>query len=92
MIIVISQCDKFVYPGSRVTHLFRFGFISLDVINALSHDNGEYVCRISSATGVAESRSVVSISRKYIFELTSWMLSHGITTVQLHWKMFVQLG
>lgn len=50
--------------GSRATSLFRFGFISLDLISVVLHDSGEYVCRVVSSTGVAESRATLSVTRK----------------------------
>lgn len=53
-----------VIPGSRATSIFRFGFISLDLISIVLQDSGEYLCRVVSSTGVAESRATLSVTRK----------------------------
>lgn len=54
-----------VFVGSRATSIFRFGFISLDLISIVLQDSGEYLCRVVSSTGVAESRATLSVTRKY---------------------------
>lgn len=53
-----------LFAGSRATCLFRFGFISLDMISVVLQDSGEYVCRVVSSTGVAESRATLGVTRK----------------------------
>lgn len=50
--------------GSRATSIFRFGFISLDLISIVLQDSGEYFCRVVSSTGVAESRATLSVTRE----------------------------
>ncbi|KAK0090259.1 hypothetical protein PV325_001954 [Microctonus aethiopoides] len=57
--------------SSRATSLFRFGFISLDLISVVLHDSGEYVCRVVSSTGVAESRATLSVTPRATIEQTS---------------------
>lgn len=48
--------------GSRSTYTFKFGFIALDILGVIAEDRGEYVCRVTSATGVAESRAILNIN------------------------------
>ncbi|XP_055379031.1 titin isoform X2 [Condylostylus longicornis] len=50
--------------SSRSTAVFKFGFISLDIISIISHDAGEYVCRVRNAAGMAESRAILTISER----------------------------
>ncbi|XP_074100964.1 sallimus isoform X11 [Cotesia typhae] len=57
--------------SSRANTLFRFGFISLDLISVVLHDSGDYVCRVVSSTGVAESRGVLSVTPRATIEQTS---------------------
>ncbi|KAJ8687530.1 hypothetical protein QAD02_023324, partial [Eretmocerus hayati] len=57
--------------SSRFTTTFRFGFIALDLISIVMHDSGEYVCRVVSSTGVAESRATLSVSPRAAIEQTS---------------------
>lgn len=52
------------FTGSRATSVFRFGFISLDLISIILQDSGEYLCRVVSSTGVAESRATLSVTRE----------------------------
>uniref|UniRef100_A0A1B0FY72 Ig-like domain-containing protein n=1 Tax=Phlebotomus papatasi TaxID=29031 RepID=A0A1B0FY72_PHLPP len=54
--------------SSRATYTFKFGFIALDLLSVTSHDAGEYVCRVTSATGVAESRAVLNVSQRASIE------------------------
>ncbi|CAG5081160.1 Similar to sls: Titin (Drosophila melanogaster) [Cotesia congregata] len=57
--------------SSRANTLFRFGFISMDLISVVLHDSGDYVCRVVSSTGVAESRGVLSVTPRATIEQTS---------------------
>lgn len=54
--------------GSRATYTFKFGFIALDLISITTHDEGEYVCRVTSATGVAESKSILNVQARATIE------------------------
>jgi len=54
--------------SSRVTSVFKFGFIALDLLGVSSLDVGEYVCRVSNAAGVAESRAVLTVSERSTIE------------------------
>lgn len=54
--------------GSRANSTFQFGFIALDLISIIIEDSGEYICRVSSATGVAESRAILRVSQKPAIE------------------------
>ncbi|XP_063986913.1 titin isoform X6 [Diachasmimorpha longicaudata] len=62
---------KSLEASSRATALFRFGFISLELISVLLQDSGEYVCRVVSASGYIESRANVSITARETIEQTS---------------------
>ncbi|XP_044003588.1 titin isoform X2 [Aphidius gifuensis] len=66
-----SVNGKALEASARVTCLFRFGYISLDLLNVVLQDNGKYVCRLTSSTGVAESHSNVSITSPSINEKCS---------------------
>jgi hypothetical protein len=57
--------------GSRATSIFRFGFIALDLISLVLKDSGEYVCRVTSATGSVESRALLSVNQRASIEQTS---------------------
>ncbi|XP_014485703.1 PREDICTED: titin [Dinoponera quadriceps] len=57
--------------SSRATSIFRFGFISLDLISIVIQDSGEYLCRVVSSTGVAESRATLSVTSRATIEQTS---------------------
>ena len=50
--------------GSRATATFRFGFIALDLLSIIGQDSGEYVCRVTTATGIAESHAVLNVTQK----------------------------
>lgn len=43
----------------------------MDLISITTHDAGEYVCRVTSATGVAESRSVLNVQARATIEKRS---------------------
>lgn len=43
----------------------------MDLISLVVHDSGEYICRVRSATGVAESRAILSVSQKPTIEKSS---------------------
>lgn len=51
--------------GSRATFIFQFGFLAMDLISVGLPDSGEYLCRVVSSTGVAESRATLSVTREY---------------------------
>lgn len=76
--IIHSKILMFLFLlGSRATSVFRFGFISLDMISVILHDSGEYVCRISNAAGVAESRANLSVTRKFKSKTTFLLVLFG---------------
>lgn len=57
--------------GARATSVFKFGFIALDLLGVMSHDSGEYMCRVTNATGIAESRAVLSVTQRPSIEQSS---------------------
>lgn len=57
--------------GSRSTYTFKFGFIALDMLSIIAEDAGEYVCRVTSSTGIAESRAVLRITQRSTIEKSS---------------------
>uniref|UniRef100_A0A1I8N5F2 Ig-like domain-containing protein n=2 Tax=Musca domestica TaxID=7370 RepID=A0A1I8N5F2_MUSDO len=57
--------------SSRATSVFKFGFIALDLLSVMSHDSGEYLCRVTNASGVAESRAILSVTQRPSIEQTS---------------------
>lgn len=57
--------------SSRANYTFKFGFIGLDLLTIIAQDAGEYVCRVTSATGVAESRAVLTIHQRPSIEQSS---------------------
>ncbi|XP_011704408.1 PREDICTED: titin [Wasmannia auropunctata] len=57
--------------SSRATSVFRFGFISLDLISIVLQDSGEYLCRVVSSTGIAESRATLSVTPRATIEQAS---------------------
>lgn len=57
--------------GARATSVFKFGFIALDLLSIVDHDAGEYLCRVTNATGMAESRSKLSVTQRPSIEQTS---------------------
>lgn len=57
--------------SSRSTYVFRFGFIALDLLSIIMQDSGEYLCRVTSATGMAESRATLSIQSRATIERVS---------------------
>lgn len=61
----------YFFLGSRATSIFRFGFIALDLISLIMNDAGEYVCRVTSATGCVESRAILQIRQRESIEKTS---------------------
>jgi hypothetical protein len=52
----------YIFSGSRATTTFRFGYISLDLISIVREDSGEYVCRVTSLSGCAESQALLSVT------------------------------
>lgn len=61
----------FFFKGSRATTTFRFGFISLDLLSIIVQDAGEYICRVTSATGSAECRAALNIQTRASIEQRS---------------------
>ncbi|KAE8746083.1 hypothetical protein FOCC_FOCC007207 [Frankliniella occidentalis] len=57
--------------SSRATTTFRFGFIALDLLSIISQDGGEYVCRATSSSGVAESRARLTVTARASIEQSS---------------------
>ncbi|XP_018337981.1 PREDICTED: titin isoform X9 [Trachymyrmex septentrionalis] len=57
--------------SSRATSVFRFGFISLDLISIVLQDSGEYLCRVVSSTGIADSRATLSVTPRATIEQAS---------------------
>ncbi|XP_050422457.1 titin isoform X5 [Adelges cooleyi] len=52
------------YPlkaSSRVTTLFNYGFIALDILSIIQDDAGEYTCRVTSNSGTAQSLAVLGV-------------------------------
>lgn len=68
---------EFKISGSRATSIFRFGFISLDLISIVLQDSGEYLCRVVSSTGVAESRATLSVTRESSYLNLSYLFNHA---------------
>ncbi|XP_035789232.1 titin-like isoform X6 [Anopheles albimanus] len=50
-----------IQASSRANTTFQFGFVALDLLTIVMEDSGEYLCRLSSSTGVAESRAMLSV-------------------------------
>lgn len=48
--------------GSRARTTFQFGYIALDLLSLIFEDSGEYLCRVVSSTGVAESRAILRVT------------------------------
>lgn len=59
------------FAGSRFTSIFRFGYISLDMLSLNIQDSGEYTCRAVSATGVAETKAMLQVTPRATIERTS---------------------
>uniref|UniRef100_A0A0K8UMS0 Regulatory protein zeste n=1 Tax=Bactrocera latifrons TaxID=174628 RepID=A0A0K8UMS0_BACLA len=57
--------------SSRATSVFKFGFIALDLLSIMTHDSGEYMCRVTNAAGVAESRAILSVIQRPSIEQSS---------------------
>ncbi|XP_034137006.1 titin-like isoform X2 [Drosophila guanche] len=57
--------------SARATSVFKFGFIALDLLSIMGHDSGEYMCRVSNASGVAESRAILSVVQRPSIDQTS---------------------
>lgn len=57
--------------GSRSTYTFKFGFIALDMLSIIAQDAGEYLCRVTSMTGVAESRAILQVTQRSTIEKSS---------------------
>ncbi|XP_018397088.1 PREDICTED: titin [Cyphomyrmex costatus] len=57
--------------SSRATSVFRFGFISLDLISIVLQDSGDYLCRVVSLTGIADSRATLSVTPRATIEQAS---------------------
>nr|XP_029725955.1 titin-like isoform X8 [Aedes albopictus] len=53
-----------IQASSRANTTFQFGFVALDLLSIVMEDSGEYTCRVSSSTGVAESRAMLSVQPK----------------------------
>lgn len=51
--------------------MFKFGFIALDLLSIVSHDSGEYMCRVTNAAGMAESRAILSVNQRPSIEQSS---------------------
>ncbi|KMY97015.1 uncharacterized protein Dsimw501_GD13415, isoform H [Drosophila simulans] len=57
--------------SARATSVFKFGFIALDLLSIMGHDSGEYMCRVTNASGVAESRAILSVVQRPSIEQSS---------------------
>ncbi|EEB18956.1 conserved hypothetical protein [Pediculus humanus corporis] len=57
--------------SSRARTTFQFGYIALDLLSLIFEDTGEYLCRVVSSTGVAESRGILRVTERPAIELSS---------------------
>nr|CAD7404271.1 unnamed protein product [Timema cristinae] len=57
--------------SSRATTTFRFGFIALDLISIILEDSGEYVCRVTSASGSIDSEALLGVTARSSIEQSS---------------------
>lgn len=46
----------------------------MDLISIGQQDSGEYLCRVVSSTGVAESRATLGVTRKYLIIIIKCLL------------------
>jgi titin len=53
-----------VSPGSRVNTTFQFGFVSLDIINATTMDQGEYTVELMSSSGSVHSTAKLTVQAR----------------------------
>lgn len=60
-----------VISGSRTTSTFKFGYIALDLMTLIINDSGEYICRVVSATGVAETKAYLQVTPRASIEKSS---------------------
>ncbi|XP_023947919.2 titin [Bicyclus anynana] len=60
-----------IEASSRFTSVFRFGYLSLDMLSLNFEDSGEYTCRAISATGMAETKAVLQVTPRATIERTS---------------------
>ncbi|CAH2104070.1 unnamed protein product [Euphydryas editha] len=60
-----------IEASSRFTSIFRFGYISLDMLSLNIQDSGEYTCRAVSSTGVAETKAMLQVTPRATIERTS---------------------
>lgn len=67
--MILNLCSH--VKGSRSTYTFKFGFIALDLLGIIAEDAGEYVCRVTSLTGSAESRAVLRVTQRSGIEKSS---------------------
>lgn len=72
MFLVTTNTNNYsCSAGSRFTSIFRFGYISLDMLGVLVSDGGEYTCRAVSATGACETRAALAVQPRASIERTS---------------------
>uniref|UniRef100_A0A1B6CYN2 Ig-like domain-containing protein n=1 Tax=Clastoptera arizonana TaxID=38151 RepID=A0A1B6CYN2_9HEMI len=57
--------------SSRATTTFRFGFIALDLLAIIQEDAGQYVCRVTSSSGSADSVATLSVTVRASIEQAS---------------------
>ncbi|XP_055645258.1 titin-like, partial [Toxorhynchites rutilus septentrionalis] len=50
-----------IQASSRANTTLQFGYVALDLLSIVLEDSGEYTCRVSSSTGVAESHAMLSV-------------------------------
>lgn len=43
----------------------------MDLLSIIAEDAGEYICRVTSATGVAESRAILRVTQRSVIERSS---------------------
>ncbi|XP_045531935.1 titin isoform X5 [Pieris brassicae] len=60
-----------IEASSRFTSIFRFGYISLDMLSLNIQDSGEYTCRAVSSTGIAETKAMLQVTPRATIERTS---------------------
>lgn len=69
---VINPINSTIYrqfpTGSRANCTFQFGFIALDLISIIVEDSGEYICRVTNSSGVAECRAMLRVTQKPAIE------------------------
>lgn len=61
-----------MFPGSRITSIFNFGYVSLNIMHLRAEDSGTYTARALNRWGEAVSSSSLTVIGGFLLVITAF--------------------